>query len=51
MALNKGTWDPKPKRTNIKGTNLQSLNPTLSRMAGSLGACFETFDLNIDAEA
>ena len=25
MALNKGTWDPKPKVTNIKGTNLKPL--------------------------
>ena len=25
MALNKGIWDPKPRGTNIKGTNLKSL--------------------------
>ena len=25
MGLNKGIWDPKPKVTNIKGTNLKSL--------------------------
>ena len=26
MALNKGIWDPKLRGTNIKGTNLKSLN-------------------------
>ena len=26
MALNKGIWDPKPRVTNIKGTNLKSLS-------------------------
>ena len=26
MVLNKGSWDPKPRFTNIKGTNLKSLN-------------------------
>ena len=26
MALNKGIWDPKLRGTNIKGTNLTSLN-------------------------
>ena len=25
MVLNKGIWDPKPRVTNIKGTNLKSL--------------------------
>ena len=25
MALNKGIWDPKPRATNVKGTNLTSL--------------------------
>ena len=25
MTLNKGIWDPKPRLTNIKGTNLKSL--------------------------
>ena len=25
MALSKGIWDPKPRGTNIKGTNLKSL--------------------------
>ena len=31
MVLNKGFWGPKPRITNIKGTNLKSLilgNPT-----------------------
>ena len=26
MALNKGIWDPEPRGTNIKGTNLKSLS-------------------------
>ena len=26
MALNEGIWDPKPRVTNIKGTNLKSLS-------------------------
>ena len=26
MALNKGTWDPKPRGTNLEGTNLKSLS-------------------------
>ena len=25
MALNKGIWDPKPRVTSIKGTNLKAL--------------------------
>ena len=25
MVLNKGIWDPKPRVTNIRGTNLKSL--------------------------
>ena len=25
MVLNKGTWDPKPRVTSVKGTNLKSL--------------------------
>ena len=29
MALNQGIWDPRLRGTNIKGTNLKSLNPSI----------------------
>ena len=30
MVLNKGIWEPKPRVTNIKGTNLKSLIYTIT---------------------
>ena len=35
MALNKGIWDPKPRFTNIKGTNLKSLSLVMRK--GDMG--------------
>ena len=32
MALNKGTWDPKPRDTNSKGTHLNSLNAVMEHV-------------------
>ena len=38
MALNQGIWDPRLRGTNIKGTNLKSLNPSIISIepAGSI---------------
>ena len=38
MALHKGIWDPKPRLTHIKGTNLKSLiHSNCTRTTGPIG--------------